>query len=64
MRAITLARMDYVFLARIAEEVERYDEMATFMKTCALQLERELNSEERNLLSVAFKHTIGWNLFH
>jgi len=45
-------------LARLAEQAERYDEMAEEMKKVA-QLENELSVEERNLLSVAYKNIVG-----
>jgi len=45
-------------MARLSEQAERYDEMAEFMKKVA-QLNEELTSEERNLLSVAYKNVVG-----
>ncbi|KAL9980049.1 hypothetical protein ACROYT_G008588 [Oculina patagonica] len=47
-----------VFLAKIAEQAERYEEMAEFMWKVAKQ-GPELSVEERNLLSVAYKNVIG-----
>lgn len=53
-REITLIK------AKLAEQVERYDEMVTAMKELAEKSsEQELNEEERNLLSVAYKNVIG-----
>jgi len=47
-----------VYFAKLAEQAERYDEMADYMKevgTCG----SELSVEERNLLSVAYKNAVG-----
>jgi len=49
---------DNIYTARLAEQAERYDEMAEAMKKVA-QLEKELSVEERNLLSVAYKNVVG-----
>ena len=45
------SRADYVFLATVAEEAERFDEMISAMKHVA-KMNVELTVEERNLLSV------------
>merc|ERR1712003_291788 len=42
----------------LAEQAERYDEMASHMETVGKSGE-ELSTEERNLLSVAYKNTVG-----
>lgn len=47
-----------VYMAKLAEQAERYDEMVTHMKAVACTNE-ELTVEERNLLSVAYKNVIG-----
>ncbi|XP_008329722.1 14-3-3 protein beta/alpha-like [Cynoglossus semilaevis] len=44
--------------AKIAEQAERYDDMAAAMKLVA-QSGGALESEERNLLSVAYKNVVG-----
>ena len=44
--------------ARIAEQGERYEDMANFMKQVAQKAD-EMNSEQRNLLSVAYKNIVG-----
>jgi len=51
-------REDNVYLAKLAEQAERYDEMVEAMKKVA-SLNVELTVEERNLLSVAYKNVIG-----
>merc|ERR1719449_498181 len=53
-------RDECVYMAKLAEEAERYDEMVEEMKKVAqLVDEKELSVEERNLLSVAYKNVIG-----
>merc|ERR1712224_138789 len=47
-----------VYLAKLAEQAERYDEMAEHMKVVA-QCNQELSVEERNLISVAYKNAVG-----
>lgn len=51
-------REDNVYKARLAEHAERYDEMVEAMKKVAA-LNVELDVDERNLLSVAYKNVIG-----
>merc|ERR1711916_181154 len=52
------SRESSVYIAKLAEQAERYDEMVSSMKAVA-QLNVELSVEERNLLSVAYKNVIG-----
>mmetsp|Transcript_39904 Transcript_39904/g.113978 ORF Transcript_39904/g.113978 Transcript_39904/m.113978 type:complete len:253 (-) Transcript_39904:112-870(-) len=47
-----------VYFATLAEQAERYDEMAQHMHTAAM-FNQELNAEERNLLAVAYKQAVG-----
>ncbi|CAO3658445.1 unnamed protein product [Umbelopsis ramanniana] len=51
-------RENQVFMSKLAEQAERYDEMVAYMKEVA-KLNVELTVEERNLLSVAYKNVIG-----
>ncbi|VDN56872.1 unnamed protein product [Dracunculus medinensis] len=44
--------------AKLAEQAERYDDMAQSMKKVT-ELGAELTNEERNLLSVAYKNVVG-----
>ncbi|XP_059130436.1 14-3-3 protein zeta/delta-like [Peromyscus eremicus] len=44
--------------AKLAEQAERYDDMAACMKSVTEQ-GAELSNEERNLLSVAYKNVVG-----
>jgi 14-3-3 protein epsilon len=52
------SREENVYMAKLAEQAERYDEMVESMKKVA-KLDVELTVEERNLLSVAYKNVIG-----
>jgi 14-3-3 protein epsilon len=47
-----------VYFAKLAEQAERYDEMAEYMETVG-KAGDELSVEERNLLSVAYKNAVG-----
>eukprot|EP00999_Lentomonas_sp_LEN2_P000297 NODE_1293_length_918_cov_90.927939_g1247_i0.p1 GENE.NODE_1293_length_918_cov_90.927939_g1247_i0~~NODE_1293_length_918_cov_90.927939_g1247_i0.p1 ORF type:complete len:243 (+),score=74.11 NODE_1293_length_918_cov_90.927939_g1247_i0:71-799(+) len=51
-------RDDHVYMAKLAEQAERYEDMVTHMKAVA-QDDSELSVDERNLLSVAYKNVIG-----
>ncbi|XP_072998469.1 14-3-3-like protein D [Typha latifolia] len=52
------SRESFVYIAKLAEQAERYDEMVEAMKKVA-KLDVELTVEERNLLSVGYKNVIG-----
>ncbi|XP_015874421.1 LOW QUALITY PROTEIN: 14-3-3-like protein D [Ziziphus jujuba] len=56
--ASTKERENFVYIAKLAEQAERYDEMVDAMKKVA-KLDVELTIEERNLLSVGYKNVIG-----
>ncbi|KAJ2014302.1 Growth-regulating factor 12 [Coemansia sp. S680] len=63
MTAATISTKDLdrdtlVYMAKLAEQAERYDEMVQYMKAVA-KLGADLTVEERNLLSVAYKNVIG-----
>ena len=49
---------DLIFMAKLAEQAERYDEMVVCMRK-VVKLNSELSTEARNLLSVAYKNVIG-----
>ncbi|PAA46009.1 hypothetical protein BOX15_Mlig010039g1 [Macrostomum lignano] len=51
-------RDDLVYMAKLAEQAERYDDMAAAMKSVT-EKGQELGNEERNLLSVAYKNVVG-----
>merc|ERR1712154_319688 len=50
--------MGAVYFAKLAEQAERYDEMADYMAAVGKSNE-DLSVEERNLLSVAYKNAVG-----
>jgi len=52
------SREENVYMAKLAEQAERYHEMVDFMKKVVHE-HNELSIEERNLLSVAYKNEIG-----
>lgn len=56
-----LSREQYLYLAKLAEQAERYEEMVQYMDKLVLSSTpaAELTVEERNLLSVAYKNVIG-----
>ncbi|KAF2286111.1 hypothetical protein GH714_010445 [Hevea brasiliensis] len=51
-------RESFVYVAKLAEQAERYDEMVEEMKKVA-KLDGALTVEERNLLSVGYKNVVG-----
>ena len=48
-----------IFLARVAEQADRYEDMVTHLEQAVKMKSEDLSSEERNLLSVGFKNLIG-----
>ena len=50
---------EHIFLARVAEQAERFEDMVDFLKPVLDQKGGDLTSDERNLLSVAFKNLIS-----
>ena len=53
------SREELLYLARLAEQCERYDEMVEYASDFAKVGGNELSLEERNILSVAFKNVVG-----
>ena len=48
-----------IFMARVAEQAERFDDMVDFLRPVLQEKGAEINTDERNLLSVAFKNLIS-----
>jgi 14-3-3 protein epsilon len=48
-----------IFLARVAEQAEKFEDMVDFLKPVLDQKGGDVTSDERNLLSVAFKNLIS-----
>ncbi|KAM0952715.1 putative 14-3-3 protein [Dioscorea sansibarensis] len=60
MSPVESSREDNVYVAKLAEQAERYDEMVEAMEMVVKAVDtEELTIEERNLLSVAYKNVIG-----
>ena len=51
-------REEFLYMAKITEQTERFEDMIDAM-TQVVKAEANLSVEERNLLSVAYKNTIG-----
>jgi 14-3-3 protein epsilon len=46
-----------IFLARVAEQAEKFDDMVLFLfEACELKNGEDFTIDERNLLSVGFKN--------
>jgi hypothetical protein len=54
-----LSRSDLVVFAKLAEDAERYDDMAEKMRK-VVEMNEPLTNEERNLLSVAYKNVVSF----
>ena len=51
---------EQIFLARVAEQAERFEDMVDFLKKAiAAKNGEDFTIDERNLLSVGFKNLIG-----
>ena len=50
-----------IFMARVADQSERFDDMYKHLKSAIKMKGEDFNSEERNLLSVGFKNLISSN---
>lgn len=53
------SREDVILVARLAEQSEQYDDMIAILKPYILAKEDDLDYEERNILSVAYKNAVG-----
>lgn len=52
------SREELLYLAKLAETAERYDEMIEYVSKFA-KMGDDLQTEERNILSVAYKNVVG-----
>jgi 14-3-3 protein epsilon len=55
---MALKRDENIYMAKICEQTERFDDMLGYMKK-VLEFPDELSIEDRNLLSVAYKNSVG-----
>jgi 14-3-3 protein epsilon len=54
-----LKRDESIYMAKVCEQTERFDDMLDYMKRALVDQKDELTVEERNLLSVAYKNSVG-----
>lgn len=52
-------REDYILLAKMAEQTERYDEMLHFVREFLKECSSMLSPDERYMFATAFKNTVG-----
>jgi 14-3-3 protein epsilon len=50
---------EHIFMARVAEQSERFRDMVDFLKPVIKDKGSSLSTDERNLLSVAFKNLVS-----
>jgi 14-3-3 protein epsilon len=48
-----------VYLAMLAEQCNRFEEMSEFLEELLKSREKDMNSDERNLLSIAYKNSVS-----
>jgi 14-3-3 protein epsilon len=48
-----------VYLAMLAEQTSRFEEMIEFLEDMLKSRDKDLNSDERNLLSIAYKNAVS-----
>lgn len=51
-------RDENIYMAKVCEQTERFDDMLLYIKK-VLEFNEELSVEDRNLLSVAYKNSVG-----
>jgi len=55
---MSLSKDELIYMAKLSEQTERFEDMLDYMKK-VVYLKQELSVEERNLLSVAYKNSVG-----
>merc|ERR1712146_566191 len=59
-KKLTPKMEEKIFLARVAEQAERFEDMVTYLKQAVeAKSGEDFTIDERNLLSVGFKNLIG-----
>ena len=48
-----------IYLAMLAEQCNRFEEMVSFLEEMLSSRDKDLNSDERNLLSIAYKNSVS-----
>ena len=56
---MSLSRDELIYMTKICEQTERFEDMLDYIKSAVTKFDAELSVEERNLLSVAYKNSIG-----
>jgi len=51
-------KAEYLYMARLSEQTERFEDMVEYMKKY-ITINNDLGDDERNLLSIAYKNTVG-----
>ena len=49
-----------IYITKVAKQTERFENMLNYIKKVVTEFDQELSVEERNLLSVAYKNSIGY----
>jgi 14-3-3 protein epsilon len=55
---MSLNREEIIYMAKVCEQTDRFEDMLKYMKDYVVSAS-ELNTEERNLISVAYKNSVG-----
>ena len=55
----TKQKEELLYLARLADQCDRFDEMVNYVCAFSKANDEELTTDERNILSVAFKNVVG-----
>jgi 14-3-3 protein epsilon len=55
---MSLSKEELIYMSKISEQTERFEDMLSYMKK-VVHLGQDLSIEERNLLSVAYKNSVG-----
>lgn len=58
LKAMSDKILEYIYMAKLAEQMERFEDMTDYMKR-VIDLSQDLKDEERNLLSIAYKNVVG-----
>lgn len=56
---MSLSRAENIYMSKVCEQTERFEDMVDYMKKVVQDSAEDLSGEERNLLSVAYKNSIG-----
>ena|ERR1740139_1613974 len=54
-----MSRDELIYMAKVCEQTERFDDMLVYMKKVLDEFNDEMTIEDRNLLSVAYKNSVG-----